>query len=92
VIQSFAEKETRRLFETGKSRRFATFARVAIRKLTQLDTATKLEDLCVPPGNCLEALQHDKQGQHSIRINNQFRICFRWETDGAYDVEIVHYH
>ena len=77
------------MFETGASRRFANFARVAIRKLTQLDTATRLEDLSMPPGNFLEALRSDRQGQHSIRINDQFRICFRWEADGVYDVEIV---
>jgi proteic killer suppression protein len=92
VIRSFAGKETRRLFQTGGSRRFATFARVAIRKLTQLDIATTLADLTIPPGNGLEALKNERQGRHSIRVNDQFRICFRWETDGAYDVEIVDYH
>ncbi len=88
----FAGKETQHLFETRQSRRFSPFARVAIRKLTQLDTVKKLEDLSVPPGNRLEALKHSRQGQHSIRVNEQFRICFRWGTGGVYDVEIVDYH
>ena len=92
MVHSFADLETRRLFETGASRRFGGFPRVAIRKLTQLDTVSKPEDLKVPPGNHLETLKHDRKGQHSIRINDQFRICFRWEADGAHDVEIVDYH
>lgn len=92
MIRSFAGDETRRLFETGQSRRFSGFARVAIRKLAQLDAATRLEDLSIPPGNHLEALRAERRGQHSIRVNDQFRICFRWETDGVYDVEIVDYH
>jgi proteic killer suppression protein len=92
VIRSFADKETQRLFETGRNRKFPSIARIAIRKLTQIDIVEGLEDLRIPPGNHLEALSGDRRGQHSIRINNQFRICFRWETDGAYDVEIVDYH
>jgi proteic killer suppression protein len=92
VIRSFANKETQRLFETGRSRKFSSFARIAIRKLTQLDIVERLEDLKIPPGNHLEALLGDRKGQYSVRINDQFRICFRWETDGAYEVEIVDYH
>jgi proteic killer suppression protein len=92
VIRSFADKETQRLFETGRSRRFSSFARIAIRKLTQLDVVETLEDLRIPPGNHLEALLGDRKGEHSIRINDQFRVCFRWERDGAYDVEIADYH
>jgi proteic killer suppression protein len=67
-------------------------ARVAVRKLTQLDAVKNLDDLRIPPGNRLEALKGNRRGQHSIRINDQFRLCFRWEADGAYDVEIVDYH
>lgn len=92
MIRSFADKETQRLFETGRNRRFSSIARIAVRKLTQIDIVGRLEDLRIPPGNHLEALSGDRKGQHSIRINDQFRICFRWETDGAYEVEIVDYH
>jgi proteic killer suppression protein len=92
VICSFADKEAERLFETGRSRRLKAFARVAVRKLTQLDTVKNLDDSRVPPGNRLEALKGNRHGEHSIRINDQFRICFRWEADGVYDVEIVDYH
>jgi toxin HigB-1 len=92
VIVSFKSKETRRLFETEQSRRFSGIARIAVRKLTQLDAVERLEDLNYPPGNRLEALRGDRKGQHSIRINDQFRICFRWMEDGAHDVEIVDYH
>ena len=92
MIRSFADKETQRLFETGRNRKFPSITRIAIRKLTQIDIVEGLEDLRIPPGNHLEALSGDRRGQHSIRINDQFRICFRWETDGAYDVEIVDYH
>jgi proteic killer suppression protein len=92
VIRSFAEKRTRDLFETGKSRRWNSIARAAVRKLVQIDSATTLDELNVPPGNRLEALKGDRGGQHSIRIGDQWRICFRWEGDGVYDVEIVDYH
>jgi toxin HigB-1 len=92
VIKSFAEKRTKELFETGKSRLWNTIARVAVRKLVQIDSAAGLDELNAPPGNRLEALKGDREGQHSIRINKQWRICFRWESDGVYDVEIVDYH
>jgi proteic killer suppression protein len=92
VIKSFAEKETRALFETGTSRRWNSIARVAVRKLVQIDSVTTLDELNVSPGNRLEALKGDRAGLHSIRISDQWRICFRWESDGVYDVEIVDYH
>jgi proteic killer suppression protein len=92
VIKSFAKMETRALFETGTSRRWNSIARVAVRKLVQIDSVTTLDELNVPPGNRLEALKGDRAGLHSIRINDQWRICFRWESDGVYGVEIVDYH
>lgn len=84
--------ETRALFETGKSRRFSGVAGVAMRKLVQLDAAQTLEFLRAPPGNRLEALKGNRKSRYSIRINAQFRICFRWTDDGSEDVEIVDYH
>ena len=92
MIRSFAEKQTRALFETGRSRRWNSIAPVAVRKLVQIDSITSLDELNVPPGNRLEALKGDRAGLHGIRINDQWRICFRWGTDGVYDVEIVDYH
>jgi proteic killer suppression protein len=92
VIRSFAEKQTRALFETGMSRRWNSISRVAVRKLVQIDSVATLDELNVPPGNRLEALKGDRAGLHSIRISDQWRICFRWESDGVYDVEIVDYH
>ncbi len=92
MIRSFAEKQTRALFETGRIRRWNSIAPVAVRKLVQIDSITSLDELNVPPGNRLEALKGDRAGLHGIRINDQWRICFRWGTDGVYDVEIVDYH
>lgn len=92
MIRSFGDAETRRLFETGRSRRFSAFADVAMRKLAQLDAADTLDFLRAPPGNRLEALKGDRKGQYSIRINDQFRVCFRWTQDGPEQVEIVDYH
>ena len=92
MIKSFAERRTRALFETGKSRRWNAIARVAVRKLVQIDSVTTLDELNVPPGNRLEALKGDRAGQHSIRISDQWRVCFRFENGDAYDVEIVDYH
>jgi proteic killer suppression protein len=80
------------LFETGMSRRWSSIARVAVRKLVQIDTVRSLHELNAPPGNRLEALKGDRAGQHSIRINDQWRVCFRWNDDGVDDVEIVDYH
>ena len=92
MIKSFKCSDTRKLFETGRSRRFGSIAKVATRKLTQLEAAATLEFLRSPPGNRLEALHGDREGQHSIRVNDQWRICFRWTPAGPEDVEIVDYH
>lgn len=92
MIISFADQDTADLFAGKKVRRFVNMAAVAERKLQQLDSAVTLDALKVPPGNRLEALTGDRRGQHSIRINDQFRLCFVWEPDGAHDVEIVDYH
>ena len=92
MIKSFRCPDTQRLFETGKSRRFSGIASIATRKLAQLDAAETLEFLRSPPGNRLEALKGDRAGQYSIRINEQWRICFRWVDGDAFDVEIVDYH
>lgn len=92
MIRSFRSKETEALFRLEHVNRFSQIERSALRKLVQLDLAASLEDLRVPPGNRLEALKGDRKGQWSIRINDQFRICFRWTDDGPTDVEIVDYH
>ena len=92
MIQSFRCVDTRTLFESGKSRRFSGIASVAARKLAQLDAAETLEFMRAPPGNRLEALKGDRVGQYSIRINDRFRVCFRWTKAGPEDVEIVDYH
>jgi len=92
MIQSFKDADTMELFETGFSRRWASIQPVALRKLDQIETAVNLSDLRVPPGNRLEALRGDRVGQHSVRINRQYRVCFVWKADGAYEVEIADYH
>lgn len=93
VIESFASAETGRLFASGKSRRLPPeILRRAVMRLAQLDAATALEDLRQPPSNRLEALAGDRLGQWSIRINDQWRVCFRFERGNAQDVEIVDYH
>lgn len=93
MIKSFADRETERLFARNPGRRLPPdLHRVMLRKLVQLGAADRLDDLRIPPGNRLEALKHDRQGQHSIRVNDQWRICFRWSDGDAYDVEIVDYH
>lgn len=92
AVRSFACDETRRLFETGESRRFRNIAKVALRKLDYLNAASALADLRAPPGNRLEALKGDRAGQHSIRVNDQWRICFVWTEEGPSDVEICDYH
>ncbi len=92
MIRSFHSKETERLFHYHHSRRFRGFDRVALRKLLQLHAATELEVLASPPGNHLEALKGDRKGQYSVRINDQWRICFVWHEGHAYEVEIVDYH
>ncbi len=93
MIKSFRDRNAERLFDRRPTRRFGAEAqKVALRKLRMLDAATRLDDLRVPPGNRLERLRGDRSGQHSIRINDQWRICFRWHGGDAYDVEIVDYH
>jgi proteic killer suppression protein len=92
MIRGFRCADTQALFERGKCRRFNAIASIAVRKLAQLDAAETLDFLRAPPGNRLEALKGDRKGQHSIRMNDQFRICFRWTTDGPEHVEIVDYH
>jgi proteic killer suppression protein len=92
MIRSFKRADTEALFVTGKSRRFANIKTVAERKLTQLHAAATLDSLRAPPGDRLEALTGDRLGQHGIRINDQWRVCFVWSDEGVTDVEIVDYH
>ena len=92
MIKSFKTREARLLFEDRPVRRFVRIERVARRRLLYLHRARSLGDLRVPPGNRLEALRGDRRGQYSIRINDQWRICFRWFQGSVYDVEIVDYH
>ena len=92
MIQSFANRDTEQLFYTENSRRFAAISRVALRKLIQMNQARTLSDLAMPPDNRLEALRGDLSGFHSIRINDQWRIIFRWTNDGPERVAIVDYH
>lgn len=92
MIRSFRCKETERLANGHRVQRFIRFERVAQRKLAQLDAATTLDFLRVPPGNRLEALRGDRVGSYSIRINDRWRLCFRFVDGDAYDAEIVDYH
>jgi proteic killer suppression protein len=92
MIHFFSCKTTEDLFHSKVSIKFRNIERLARRKLLQLNAATALQDLRVPPGNMLEPLFKDRKGQHSIRVNSQWRICFVWKGDGAYNVEIVDYH
>jgi proteic killer suppression protein len=92
VIASFIDKDTQALFEERPARRFGAIERSARRKLLFLNQARRLEDLAALPGNRLEKLSGDRKGQHSIRINDQWRICFRWKAGDAYEVEIADYH
>jgi proteic killer suppression protein len=93
VIVSFACDKTERLWRRRRDHGLPPqIERVALRKLTQIDRSRALSDLRVPPGNRLEALKSDRAGQHSIRVNDQYRVCFRWSGEDAQDVEIVDYH
>ena len=92
MIRSFKDRKTQRFFEGQRVRDFQSFADQAIRRLTVLDSAESLQDLAGLPSNRLESLSGDRKGQFSVRINLQWRICFRWEEEGPCDVEIVDYH
>ena len=92
MIHSFASKDTDKLFHDEVTPRFSGIQRIARRKLMMLHAASRLDDLRVPPGNRLEALKGGRSGQHSIRINKQYRICFIWQDGAAWEVEIVDYH
>ena len=92
MIVSYKDADTRQLVEGRRVRRFVAFERVALRKLRQLQIAGSLQDLRVPPGNLLEKLRGDREGQWSIRVNDQYRICFTWTDAGPAEVEIVDYH
>lgn len=93
AIRSYKDKAVERLHVEGVApRQWRAFAKIALRKLDMIDAAQVLSDLTSPPGNRLEALKGDRKGQHSIRINDQFRICFKWTEQGAEGVEIVDYH
>ncbi|ADW68020.1 type II toxin-antitoxin system RelE/ParE family toxin [Granulicella tundricola] len=92
MIRTFADRETERIFSRERSRRFSGLEKVILRKLSALHAVRLLSELAVPLGNHLEALKGDRKGQHSIRVNQQYRICFRWEEPNAFEVEIVDYH
>ena len=92
MIQSFKDGDTRQLFESRSNKRWAAIKTVALRKLDQLEASINLNDLRIPPANRLEVLRGDRKGQQSIRINDQYRICFIWKADGAHGVEITDYH
>lgn len=92
MIRSFSCADTEALFTSRAVARFRNIERVARRRLLQIHAATELASLRVPPGNRLEALKGNRKGQYSVRVNDQWRICFSWKSDGAHDVEIVDYH
>ena len=92
MIASYADKDTERLAAGNRVKKLEGIARMALKKLAILDAAVELEDLRTPPGNRREALSGDRNGQHSVRINDQYRICFKFQEHQAYDVEIVDYH
>ncbi len=92
MILSFTDRDAKAIHEGKRSRRYAGLERIIGRRLLAIKAARLLSDLTIPPGNRLEALSGDRKGQHSIRINQQYRICFRWEEPNAFEVEIVDYH
>jgi toxin HigB-1 len=92
MILGFVDRDTERLFRLERVVRFQAIERAALRKLAMLDAAVRIEDLKAPPGNRLEVLKGDRSGQWSIRVNDQWRICFRWRDGHAADVELVDYH
>ena len=92
MILNFKDADTEKVFETGKSRRFSSIARMAARRLGAISFAKNIDDLRNPPGNRLEALKGDRRGQYSIPINDQYRVCFKWNGKDALDVEIADYH
>ncbi|MGA3201954.1 MAG: type II toxin-antitoxin system RelE/ParE family toxin [Bryobacteraceae bacterium] len=92
MIRSFRDKETEAIFERRRVRRFQQIAEVALRRLAQIDSAEEIRDLRSPPANRLETLKGDRAGQYSVRINDQYRVCFRWKDGHAFDVEITDYH
>jgi proteic killer suppression protein len=92
LIRSFRDKDTGAIFQRVRVKRFQQIADVAFRRLVQIDNADELRDLASPPANRLEALKGTRSGQYSIRINDQYRVCFRWESGDAFEVEITDYH
>ena len=92
MIRTFASKKTERLFNREAVKEFANIASADRQRLFALNNARSLADLLIPPGNRLEALQGDREGQHSIRINDQYRVCFGWKEDGPHDVEITKHY
>lgn len=92
MIGCLSDRDAELIFDGARSRRYAGIERNIELKLRVLQAAVTLQDLAIPPGNRLEALRGDREGQHSIRVNSQFRICFRWERSHAYEIEIVDYH
>lgn len=92
MIGGFKDEEARRIFLREQSRRYSSLSRIILRKLLQIEAVSSLEQLQAPPGNRLELLRGDRAGQHSIRVNDQFRICFLWKEGYAYDLEITDYH
>jgi proteic killer suppression protein len=92
MIVSWGDADTESIWDLRPTRRFRAFAKIALRKLEMLDSARAIDDLRVPPGNRLEKLRGGREGQWSIRINGQYRICFKWDENSAYDVEVTDYH
>jgi toxin HigB-1 len=92
LIRSFRDRDSESIFHQQRVKRFQQIANVALRRLVQIDSADELRDLVSPPANRLEALRGDRAGQYSVRISDQYRICFRWKGGHAFDVEITDYH